>query len=108
MNASAAGRIAFRLERGQCPEQWKQALQQNTEQIFIFLVDGDVGTISTDRAAVDDTKNLLSEDCPGGPLERGGQLGRTTDIHTNVAVFNVGPAVAKALRYLTSLEKLTG
>ena len=103
LNASMAGRIAFRLERGLCAEQWKRAIQKNTQQIYIFLVDGDIGAICTDRSAVDDIRNLLSEDCPaglGGPLDSG------TQIQTKVAVFNIGPTLSNAVQFAAAWHKV--
>lgn len=100
LNASTASQIALRLERGLCADQWKEALKKNAGHLFIFLVDGDVGAISTDLSSVDDIRNVLSEDCVGG------FLGAATTIQTKVAVFNIGAAISSALQFATLWHKV--
>jgi len=99
MNASVAGRLAASLEHEPHDGEWREALQENTGRIYILVVDGGVSAIRSDALAADHVRNVLSEDCQGG------FTGSATNLRSEVAMFNVGPAVSDALRFATAWHK---
>jgi len=101
--ASSASRIAYRLEHGRTASEWRDALQEGAEHIYVVVVDDfDVARILTgsDQTRVAETLNVLSEDCKGGPLEG------AIIIHTKTAVFDIGSSVRNALRLATSWHRV--
>ena len=94
LTASAAGRMAFRLEHSPLTrEDWEKALQEHANHIHILVRDDDVVGVYTDkdRSKLTNMLNIFSDDSTCG---FGGQGTRE---RIKPTVFDIGPAVSAAI-----------